>query len=77
VQITNCSVQPVNSKRYAEMGLDYAKAYVTWYVPADVLGVGRDVSGDQIEWNGCRYQCQSDWDWFGQDGWKEVLCIRV
>jgi hypothetical protein len=71
------SVQPVPSARYAELGLDFEKVYVTWYVPADVSGVARDLSGDRIEWNGAVCQCQDETPWFGQDGWKQVTCVKV
>ncbi|MDR1367916.1 MAG: hypothetical protein LBJ76_04270 [Candidatus Accumulibacter sp.] len=77
VEIGSGSVQPVPTSRYAEMGLDLEKVYVTWYVPADVTGVSRGLSGDQIEWNGAVYQCQDDTSWYGQDGWRQVTCVRV
>ena len=77
VTVDEGSVQPVAAKRYAEMGLDWHKDYVTWYVPADVAGVERGLSGDLIEWNGAAWQCQEETPWFGQDGWKEALCVRV
>jgi hypothetical protein len=77
VEVSSGSVQPVDSARYAEMGLDVERVYVTWYVPADVFGVGRDASGDVIEWMGGRYQCQHGTDWYGQDGWKSIVCVRV
>jgi len=74
---TGCSVQPLSGNRVAEKGLDTQKNYVTWYVQADVIGAGRDISGDMIEYEGIRYQCQSETDWFMQDGWKEIVCVKV
>ena len=77
VEITESIVQPMSGQRVAQSGLDTQKCYVTWWVPADIIGIGRDVSGDMIEYNGSRYQCQTETDWFGQDGWKEVTCVRT
>jgi hypothetical protein len=75
--VSTGSVQPVDSSRYAERGLDVERVYVTWYVPADVIGVERDAAGDMIEWKGEKYQCQHGTDWFGQDGWKSITCVKV
>ncbi|MDR0736620.1 MAG: hypothetical protein LBF51_07300 [Zoogloeaceae bacterium] len=82
VFIDTGSVQPIDSARYdsaryAQMGLDMEKVYILWFVPADVVGVKRDLCGDVIEWNGGRWQCRHDLPWFGQDGWKQVTCVRV
>ncbi|MDR2093024.1 MAG: hypothetical protein LBP58_06895 [Azoarcus sp.] len=77
VVINTGSVQPLGGERYAEAGIDQHREYVTWWVPADVLGIGRDISGDIIEYGGARYQCQHATSWFAQDGWKEVVCVLV
>lgn len=71
------SFQPVPRNLYNQFGLDLQRDYFTFYVSANLLDLGRDVSGDQIEFNGIRYQCESDNDWFAIDGWKGVLCVRV
>lgn len=75
VTINAGSVQAVPRTRYQAMGLDYAKSYVTWFVPRSVLGVERDRSGDQFQWNGRRYGVESVTPWFAQDGWVEILGI--
>lgn len=75
--VFECSVQPVPRNRYEVLGLQLAKKYVTWFVPQNVIALQRDTTGDQIEWNGDRYQLQDKTDWHGQDGWCEVLCVKV
>ena len=71
------SWQPVPRKLYEVYGLDLQKDYFTFYTSNDVLDVQRDVSGDQISFNGQLYQCESNNDWFHLDGWKGILCVHV
>lgn len=71
------SLQPVPRTLYQANGLDYEKNYYTFYTPNNVLDVRRDVSGDQITFNGMRLQVLASNDWFPMDGWVGVLCVQV
>jgi hypothetical protein len=71
------SWQPVPRQLYQAYGLDLQKDYFTFYSSNNILDVTRDVSGDQIAFNGQRYQCESNNDWFQLDGWKGVLCVHI
>lgn len=71
------SLQAVPRDFYQQFGLDFTKSYFTFYASTDFLDVQRNVSGDQIEFNGVRYQCESTVDWFEIDNWDAVLCIKV
>jgi hypothetical protein len=71
------SFQPVPRKLYEQLGLDLQKSYFNLYVPNNVIDVGRDVSGDQISFQGQRFQCESATEWFGIDGWVAVLCVMI
>lgn len=75
--IFTCSVQAVPRARYAQLGLDLAKDYVTWFVPRAVFGVDRDESGDRFAWSGKLWQVESCTDWSAQDGWVQALAVRV
>lgn len=77
VDVATGSLQPVPKALFQQLGLDYKKTYVTWYVQRSVIGLERDSSGDEIEWNGNRYKCQDENDWFGQDGWLAMLCVMI
>lgn len=77
VTVTEGSVQAVPRNRYASLGLDFSRNYVTWFVPQNVLGLGRDVSGDQIGFNSRRYDIETMTSWFAQDGWVECLCVEM
>lgn len=77
VQIAG-SWQAVPRKLYAEMNLDLQKSYFTFYISSGILEVDRDVSGDQIGFNGRRYQVQSTTDWLNIDGWRGgIMCVDV
>lgn len=76
VELTG-SWQPVQRSVYQELGLDFSKSYYYFYVQSDLLDILRDVSGDQIGFNGRRYQCESNTQWFQIDGWQQVLCVDI
>jgi hypothetical protein len=71
------SFQAVPRRLYMAYGLDLQKSYYTFYTLNDMIDVVRDVSNDQLVYNGLRYQVESNNDWFAQDGWKGVLCCYI
>lgn len=71
------SFQPVPRTLYEQYGLDLQKDYFTFYTSTDNYDVRRNVSGDQIAFNGDRYQCESNNEWFALDGWNGILCVKI
>jgi hypothetical protein len=71
------SFQPVPRKVYRLYGLDLQKNYYMFYASRDILDITRDVSGDQISYQGQRFQCESNINWYSIDGWNGVLCIHI
>ena len=71
------SWQPVPRQLYQQYGLDLQKNYFTFYTSNNTQDIARDVSGDQLAFNGQRYQCESNNDWYKLDGWKGILCVHV
>lgn len=71
------SIQAVSRSLYEKLGLELSKYYVMIYTDNPLLVVERDMSGDQIEFNGARYQLLSETDWSPQDGWRGVLAVRL
>lgn len=69
------SFQPIQRKLYEQYGLDFQKSYFILYASKNIIDVGRNVSGDQITFQGRRYQCESETEWFGIDGWVGVICV--
>lgn len=80
VDIVKGSVQPVDRARYSELGLDWQKNYITWFVPnvvAQTIKRDPDGNGDVIEWNARRYQIVGDTPWSAIDSWTRLLCIEL
>ena len=71
------SVQAVPRDKFQVLGLELERDYIYWYVPADVVPLERDISGDQIEWNGDRWQLVTSTWWYQQDGWTAVMCVKI
>lgn len=71
------SFQPVAREMYEILGLDLQKNYFRLFAPNNIIDIGRDVSADQIDFQGVRYQCESATPWYGIDGWVEMLCIDI
>lgn len=71
------SWQPVPRNLYRPYGLDLQKDYFTFYTSNNLIDIARDVSGDQIAFNGQRYQCESNNDWYEMDHWKGILCVHI
>jgi|SRR5271154_2198455 len=71
------SFQPIPKNEYQELGLDFNKSYFNLYTSNNVLDLERDVSGDQIEFKGIRYQCEALTEWFQIDGWVAVRCVAI
>ncbi|OWK47569.1 phage collar protein [Fimbriiglobus ruber] len=71
------SVQPVPRDLYERYGLELQRSYVNVYLQRNVIDVARDVSGDQIVFNGATYQCVSKTAWDAIDGWDAVLCVLI
>ncbi len=70
-------VQAVPRTLFERYGLDLQKNYLTFFVSSDILDVERDVSGDQMQYAGKRYQVLSNTDWYAQNGWNQVLTVEV
>ena len=71
------SVQAVSSKTKLDMGLEWQDEYVNLFTSALVRAVERDGAGDVFVWAGKYYHAQGGADWTGQDGWNEVLAVKI
>jgi hypothetical protein len=71
------SLQPIPRNLYESMGLDLQRDYCMIFVSKGVIDVERDVSGDMMIYQGTFLQCVSVTNWFRQDGWDQVLAVRV
>lgn len=71
------SIQPIPRNLYMQYGLDFQRNYLVFYVQKDVFDVTRDISGDQMFFNGHTFQCISNTDWFPMDGWVSILTVQI
>ena len=71
------SFQPVPKQKYVHLGLDLQKAYFYLYIHKSLIDLTRDISADQLAFQGQRYQIQSNTEWFGIDGWLEILSVEI
>jgi len=71
------SFQPVDAKKYEQLGLDMAKEYKNIWIRTPVDGIKRGASPDRFAHNGRLYDVQDVADWYDQDGWSEVLVIDI
>ena len=72
-----CSVQPVSRSMYEKMGLNFEKSYISILAIADIKDVGRDRSGDQIVFNGNKYEAIGKTPWNAPAGWNRIVCVKV
>lgn len=71
------SIQAVPRETYQNLGLDYQKNYLSCYFTGNVSGIQRGESGDQMTWNGRRYQFLSESEWYAMDGWNGLMAVEI
>lgn len=71
------SFQPIPRNEYQQLGLDFNKSYFNLYTSNNIIDIARDVSGDQIQFQGVQYQCEALTKWFGIDGWVAIRCVAI
>jgi hypothetical protein len=71
------SFQPIQRNFYQQLGLDLQKSYFNLFTSNNIVDVGRDVSGDQVNFQGQMYQCESLTQWFDMDGWVQIRCVAI
>lgn len=73
----NASVQAVSRQTYVELGLDMQRNYYNVFSTENATDLQRGSSGDRFIWNNRILQCESETDWYLQDGWTEILVVDV
>jgi len=71
------SWQPVESKKYEQLGLDMAKDYHSIWMRSQAVAISRGESPDRFIYGGRLHEAVDPKDWFSQDGWVEVLVIDI
>lgn len=71
------SFQPVDARTAKELGFDLSRSYATLHTSHDLQDVQRGTAPDQIIFDGEAYDVVGETDWYAQDGWKHVYCVKV
>ena len=71
------SIQAVDRAYYAEQGLDFNKRHIQVWTETEVEDLYRARSGDQIAWEGQRWEVLNESDWFPIDGWNSFVAVQV
>ena len=71
------SFQPIDRSKFTHLGLDLQKSYAYFYISRNFIDLNRDISADQLGFQGRRYQIESDTKWYHIDGWMRMLCVDI
>jgi hypothetical protein len=71
------SWQPVDSRKYAELGLDLKRKYFNFYTRELVLSADREQSPDIATRDGRRYETVGTTPWNTVDGWQAAMFVDV
>jgi len=71
------SWQPVDSRKYAELGLDLKRTYFNFYASEQIEGVGRGRGADQCRRDGRIYEVVGDTPWRNVDGWQAAIFVDI
>lgn len=71
------SIQAVGRRLYADMGLDFTRRYISIWVSTNIDDLYRGRAGDQVTWNGTRWQVIDENDWHPIDGWDSIIAVQV
>ena len=75
--IVRGSFQPVTRNKFVHLGLDLQKSYSYFYISKNMIDLTRDISADQLGFQGRRYQVESSTKWYHIDGWMQLLCVDI
>jgi hypothetical protein len=76
-QTIQASVQPMPRTLIQFLGLDVNKDYITVYANALLSDVARDISGDQLIYNGRIWQILSNTEWQPYAGFQGTMAVNV
>ncbi|MDL2313389.1 hypothetical protein LJC36_00235 [Desulfovibrio sp. OttesenSCG-928-C14] len=71
------SIQPVDRTRYAYLGLDASKKYISVYSTTLAGTVTKIKNPDQIEYQGSRWEVMADTDWHAPADYSGLLAVQI
>lgn len=70
-------INAVKSGLIKRLGLDYNKNYMRLFSTPAVSGLSRVNDGDQFEFDGRRWQIETQTGWFATAGWDSFVMVDV
>lgn len=71
------SWQPVDSRKYVELGLDLKRQYFNFYTSEPIEGAERGTGADQCRRDGRIYEVVGDTPWQSIDGWTSAMFVDI
>lgn len=75
VVISNASIQPVPTRIYQILGLDFQREYRRVFVPTSAVSLERQLSPDIFEFDGNTWRSVGNTPWHSYDGWNELIVV--
>ena len=71
------SAQPLIRSVYKQLGLDFKKTAIQFYTNSLVEDLERDGAGDNILYDGRRFEVISYKNWRLVDGWLNIIAVEI
>lgn len=75
VLIQNASVQPVSTRVYQMLGLNFQKEYRRIFVPTAAVALEGQLSSDIFEFDNKVWRSIGNTPWHSYDGWNEIIVV--
>lgn len=75
VVISSASIQPVPTRVYQMLGLDFQREYRRVFVPTAAVSLEGQLSSDIFEFDGKVWRSVGNTPWNSYDGWNELIVV--
>lgn len=75
ITISNASIQPLPTKIYQMMGLDFQRDYRRIFVPTSAVSLDGQLSADIFEFDNRTWHAIGNTVWHSYDGWNELIVV--
>lgn len=75
ITISNASIQPLPTRIYQMLGLDFQSDYRRIFVPTSAVSLDGQISSDIFEFDGRTWHAIGNTVWHSYDGWNELIVV--
>lgn len=75
ITISNASIQPLPTRIYQMLGLDFQSDYRRVFVPTSAVSLDGQISSDVFEFDGRTWHAIGNTVWHSYDGWNELIVV--